>query len=122
MDQVTALSLGRIAVGVAGLAASEPAAATLGAPVAANPQAPYVVRLFAVREVALGALTLVSRGPARRALVTAGVAVDAADAAVCVAAVRSGSVPVRSAAATGGVAVGAVVVGVLALARGRLSR
>lgn len=80
MHPVTGLSLGRIAIGATALAAPDLAAKLFRLDPVANPQLPYMTRMFGSREVALGAVTLVSRGGARRALTTVGIAVDAADA------------------------------------------
>ena len=47
----------------------------------ANPQLPYVGRLFGVRDVALGAGVALTSGSARRLWLQVGLACDAADAA-----------------------------------------
>jgi hypothetical protein len=117
VNPVTGLSLGRIAVGTVSLARPEVAAGVLGLDVAANAQLPYLTRLFGAREVALGAVTLLARGTARRNLVAAGIAVDLADAATGVLGVQDRSVSARSAAALVVPALGAVVSGVLGLRR-----
>ncbi|MXG88770.1 hypothetical protein [Nocardioides flavescens] len=119
MEPVTGLALGRIAVGVTSLAAPDLTARVLGLDPAARTQTAYVARLFGAREIALGALTVAARGPALRALVLAGVAVDLADAATGVAGARQAAVSTRSAAALVAPAVGAVVVGVGWLRSGR---
>ncbi|UMG92452.1 DUF4267 domain-containing protein [Nocardioides sp. TF02-7] len=81
MDPVTGLSLGRIAIGVGSIVAPARTSRLFGLHPAANPQLPYFARMFGVREIAIGALTLMAKGDVRRTLVTAGVAVDAGDAA-----------------------------------------
>ncbi|WP_435768704.1 hypothetical protein [Nocardioides sp. SYSU DS0651] len=81
MDPVTGLSLGRIAIGVGALAAPTTAAKTFGLDPAANPQLGYFGRMFGAREIALGAVTLMSKGALRRNLTMVGLAVDGADAA-----------------------------------------
>ena len=63
----------------------------------ANPQVPYVLRLFGAREIALGLVTLLARGRARRGVIGLGVAVDAADAATGFLALRDGSVSRKTA-------------------------
>lgn len=80
MHPVTGLSLGRIAIGVAALAAPDTAAKLFRLDPVANPQLSYMTRMFGSREIALGTVTLISRGGSRRALTTVGIAVDAADA------------------------------------------
>jgi hypothetical protein len=58
--------------------------------VAGNPQAPYLARLFGIRDVALGAATSQAKGEAQKSLVMAGLAVDAADSAAAVLGARKG--------------------------------
>jgi hypothetical protein len=115
MDPVTGLSLGRIAVGAVALARPDVAAGLFGLDLANNPQGPYVTRLFGSREIAIGALTLVSRGSARRNLVLAGIAVDLADAATGVLGIQDKSVPVKTGAMLVAPAVGAVLSGIAGL-------
>jgi hypothetical protein len=112
MDPVTGLSLGRIAAGSVALARPAVIGKVFGLDAEANPQALYVARLFASREVALGALTLLARGKARRTLVAAGIAVDVADAFTAVAGMQDKTVSARSAASLLGPALGAVAAGV----------
>ncbi len=57
----------------------------------ANPQAPYLGRLFGARDVALGYGTMTSSGPALRKWLTAGLACDVADTLAAVAGGRDGS-------------------------------
>jgi uncharacterized protein DUF4267 len=115
MDPVTGLSLGRIAVGAVALARPDLAAVAFGLDVAHNPQSPYVVRLFGSREIALGALTLVSRGTTRRNLLLAGIGIDVADALTGVLGIQDKSVSVKTGAMLVGPAVGAVLSGVAGL-------
>ena len=119
MDPLIGLSLGRIAVGAVSLVRPDVAAGMLGLDARANPQAPYVARLFGSREVALGALTLVARGKARRNLVLAGIAVDVADAAAGALGVRDRSLTARAGATMVGPALGAVLTGVRGLRSAR---
>jgi len=111
MDPVTGLSLGRIAVGVVSLAKPDVAAGLFGLDAVSNPQAPYVARLFGSREIALGALTLLARGTARRNLVVAGIGVDLADAVTGVLGIQDKSVPVKTGAMLIAPALGAVLSG-----------
>jgi hypothetical protein len=115
MNPVTGLALGRIAVGVVALGSPPLAARLLRLDVADNPQLPYLSRLFGSREIALGLLTLLASGTARRNLVLAGIAVDAADAATGVLGVREGHVSKATAAALAVPAVGAVLSGLAGL-------
>lgn len=57
-----------------------------------NPQLPYMTRLFAAREIAVGALTLTAPESARTSMVGVGMAVDGSDAIAGIAAARSGAV------------------------------
>lgn len=107
MDPVIGLNIGRIAVGVVALTKPDLLARTMGLDVS-NAQWPYVSRMFGGREIALGAVTLLAAGTARRNLVAAGMLVDGIDAASGVLAIREKSVHPALAgglAATGLVAV-----------------
>lgn len=95
---MTGLSLGRIAVGVVSFARPDLAAGLFGLDVEANPQGPFVARLFGSREIALGVTTLLATGTARRNLAVAGIAVDLADAATGVLGVQDRSVSKRTGA------------------------
>jgi hypothetical protein len=117
MNPVIGLSLGRIAVGVAAVANPTAASRLLQLDPAANPQLPYVVRLFGVREIALGLVTALARDRARRDLTLAGILVDAADAATGYLAMKEGAVSRKTALALMVPAVGAVGSGVRGLAR-----
>lgn len=119
MDPVTGLSLGRIVVGVAALASPEQAAKISGLDPAANPHLDYFTRMFGAREVALGAITLVSRGPLRRNLTLVGMAVDGSDAVTGVLGLTEGKLPKPASGILVGVALGAVGSGLSALLRGR---
>ena len=92
MNPVNGLALGRIAIGITALASPELAGKLFRLDVARNPQLPYMSRMFGSREIALGAITLVAKGTARRRLVALGMAVDGADAFAGYDALRSGSV------------------------------
>lgn len=117
MDPVTGLSLGRMAIGVLTFAQPATVARVFGLD-AADPHAAFLARLFASRDLALGALTLLATGSARRNLVLAGIAVDLADGAVGVMALRTKSVSPRTGALFAGGAFAAVLTGVGGL-RGR---
>jgi hypothetical protein len=115
MDPVTGLSLGRIAVGAVAFARPDVAAGLFGLDLANNPQGPYVTRLFGSREIAIGVLTLASRGTTRRNLVLAGIGVDLADAVTGVLGIQDKSVPVKTGAMLVAPAVGAVFSGIAGL-------
>lgn len=119
MDPVTGLSLGRIAIGVGSIASPSLTARMFGLSPANNPQLGYFARMFGVREIALGALTLMAKGDTRRTMVLAGIAVDGGDAATGVLAIARKEVPVLSAVMLIGVALGAVGSGAAAVAADR---
>lgn len=111
MSPVTTLSLGRIAAGLGAYADPELAGKLFGLDAVGSPQAPYVARLFAAREVALGAVTLLARGRARRPVLMIGIAVDLADTATAVLGVRDRTVPTRGGVALIAPALAAVLAG-----------
>jgi hypothetical protein len=115
MNPVNGLALGRIAIGLTALASPDLAGKLFRLDVARNPQLPYMSRLFGSREVALGALTLIAKGKARRRLVALGMAVDGADAFAGYDAMRTGSVPQSVGVFLTGPALGAVLTGSVGL-------
>lgn len=92
MNPLTGLALGRIAIGTVALASPSVAGKLFRLDADANPQLPYMSRMFASREIVLGAITLASSGATRRKLGAIGIAVDAADAFAGADALRSGAV------------------------------
>jgi hypothetical protein len=114
MDNATALSLARIAAGAGAWATPE-----LGLKVAmldpTAPQAPYLMRLFGVRDLALGAVTLLASPDHKPALLKLGLLVDAADAAAGVMAYRAGAVKPPTGFALTAMALSGVLAGVVAL-------
>lgn len=110
MNPVTSLALGRIAVGVASLAKPELVATSMG-----QAPAPLLTQWFGSREIALGTLTLLASGSARRNLVLVGMAVDGADAATAYAGIQAGQIPKQIGFGLVGVAGFAVVSGLLGL-------
>jgi hypothetical protein len=115
MNPVNGLALGRIAIGLTALASPELAGKLFRLDVARNPQLPYMSRMFGSREIALGAITLVAKGKARRKLVALGMAVDGADAFAGYDAMRTGSVSQSTGMFLTGPALGAVVAGAIGL-------
>ena len=119
MDPVTGLSLGRIVIGVGALVAPAPTAKVFGLDPVANRQLGFFGRMFGAREIALGAVTLASRGSLRRNLTLVGIAVDAADAGSGAVELRAQSVPKLAGGALIGAALGAVATGAVALTTNR---
>jgi hypothetical protein len=115
MNPVTGLALGRIAIGATALASPDLAGKLFRLDVANNPQLPYMSRMFGSREIALGAITLMAKGKARRKLVALGMAVDGADAFAGYDAMRTGAVPQSVGMFLTAPALGAVVAGAVGL-------
>ena len=115
MHPVTGISVGRIAIGVGALVAPELAGKLFRLNGQGNPQLPYMTRMFASREIALGAVTLVSKGGARTALTAVGIAVDGADAYAGFDAGASGIVSPATSKFLMAPAIGAVAAGLVGL-------
>src|SRR4051794_14876053 len=96
MDPITGLAYGRVTIGALTFLSPSLATRLFLLDPSGNPQLSYVARLFAAREIALGALTLASSGAARRRLVQLGVAVDSADVLTGLLSAASGSVPKKT--------------------------
>ena len=110
-DTAKALALGRVVIGAVALLFPALAARLFLLNVRNNPQLSYMTRLFAAREIAVGAMTLTAPESARTSMVGLGMAIDGSDAVAGLAAARSGIVsrPVGvmlTAAALGAVAAG----------------
>ena len=89
MDNTAALSVARIVIGTTAWLAPDH---RLWSSMTRSPaQSSYTMRLFGAREVALGAVTLMAGPAAKPGIVKAGIAVDAADAAASLIAMRSGA-------------------------------
>lgn len=115
MNPVTGLALGRIAIGVVSLGNPGLAGTLFRLDVDGNPQLPYLARMFGAREIALGAVTLLATGSARRNLVLAGIGVDAADAVAGYLAGQEGYVSRTTSGMLTAPAVAAVVAGLAGL-------
>ena len=115
MDPLIGLSLGRIAVGATALSSPDLATKLFQLDGPGNSQLPFMTRMFGSREIALGVVTLAARGRARRRLALTGIAVDSADAAATVVAVRDGSLPTRAGVVIGVPAVLATLTGLKVL-------
>jgi hypothetical protein len=111
----TAIAALRIAIGSGAWLTPNLAARLFGLDPAGNPQAPYLGRLFGVRDLALGAGTLATEGKVRRSWLAAGLACDVADTAAALLGRRAGylSTPVTFLLAAPALA--AVGLGVIAL-------
>jgi Domain of unknown function (DUF4267) len=115
LSHITSLAITRLAVGGSAFATPRLAGRAFGLDVEANPQAPYLARLFGVRDAALGIGILTSQGQARRQWLMIGVGCDAADALAGLAGGRAGYLPKATAAVVTATAVSAIVMGALAL-------
>jgi len=119
MNPVNGLALGRIVIGAVSLASPSLAAKLFRLDLSRNPQLPYITRMFGSREIALGAVTLLAKGSARRKLVALGMAVDGADAFAGYDAMRTGAVSQSTGVFLAAPALGAVVAGAVGLATER---
>jgi hypothetical protein len=115
MDPVTGLAYGRLGVGLVSFLTPGLATKLLLLDKRANPQLPYLTRMFGSREIALGVITLAAPQAARERLVQLGIAVDGADVLTGVAATFSGTVPKKAGLMMTLVAAGAVASGVMSL-------
>ncbi|WP_433333126.1 hypothetical protein [Spirillospora sp. CA-294931] len=78
-DLMLHLARGRVALGVAAFAVPGLTVKALGLGRGSDPGRDYVTRMFAAREIALGAGYLLSRGPNRRIWARLGLMVDGLD-------------------------------------------
>jgi hypothetical protein len=115
LSHITSLAITRLAVGGSAFATPRLAGRAFGLDAEANPQAPYLARLFGVRDAALGIGILTSQGEARRQWLMIGVGCDAADVLAGLAGGRAGYLPKGTAAVVTATAVSAIVMGALAL-------
>ena len=111
-DQSTSLAVARIVIGAAAWVAPE--RSLRAGMLDADPQSPFLLRLFGVRDAALGVAPLMAAPSARPALVKVGMAVDGADAAAALLALKSGAVRPMAGAIFTGMALAAVVSGAAA--------
>ena len=105
----------RIAIGVASWTTPRLAGRLFGLDAQANPQSPYLARLFGVRDVALAWGALSSAGDARRQWLAAGLACDVADMAAGVAGGRGGYLPKVTSVLVSATALSAAALGAAAL-------
>jgi len=114
MDHATSLSIARIVAGAAAWVAPR-TSLKLVLLDAEAPQSPYLLRMFGVRDVALGAVTLMAPEAVRPALLKVGLAVDSADSAAALLALRAKQVRPAAGVVLAGVAAAGVAAGVQAL-------
>jgi hypothetical protein len=112
---IAGLSGLRLAVGVSSWATPRVAGRLFGLDSEANPQAPYLARLFGIRDVALAWGTLTSTGSTQRQWLVAGLACDAADTLAGIAGGRAGYLPQLTSVLVTGTALSAAVLGAAAL-------
>lgn len=105
----------RLGIGIGAWAAPRLAGRLFGLDIAGNPQAPYLARLFGVRDVALAVGSLTAEGEAQLQWLRAGLACDVADAVAGVAGWRGGYLPAVTGALVTGTAVSAAALGAGAL-------
>ncbi|MDX6325537.1 MAG: hypothetical protein QOK15_1891 [Nocardioidaceae bacterium] len=116
MDKATSLALARLGIGAAAYAAPE---LSLKAMMLDHThlETPIFVRLFGVRDFALGAATLVAKPQHKRAWLALGMLVDAGDAGVGLLALRSGAVKPAVGMALTGAGASAALVALVAIAQ-----
>jgi hypothetical protein len=90
---LTAIGALRVVIGVSSWATPRLAGKTFGLDAVANPQTPYLARLFGARDVALGYGVLSTSGETQRQWLAIGAACDVADAVAGVAGARAGYLP-----------------------------
>jgi len=108
----------RMGIGVGAWVTPRVAGRLFGLDPAGNPQAPYLGRLFGVRDAALAYGTAASSGAAQQRWLAMGLACDLADAAAGVAGGRAGYLSGATTVLGTGTALAAVALGALALREG----
>jgi hypothetical protein len=108
---------GRMTFGVAAWLAPRPVGEVLGLDMAGNPQAAYLARVLAVRDIALACGAYGTDGEARRQWLLAGMACDSADTVAGIAAGRGEYLPKRTSIYLTGFALSGVVAAAAVLRR-----
>ncbi|TMK39398.1 MAG: hypothetical protein E6G56_11165 [Actinobacteria bacterium] len=108
----------RVVIGVTAWLFPKLAGRLFGLDPGGNPQAPYLARLFGVRDVALGLGALGTEGEARRRWLMAGLGCDLADAAAGMAGGRRGYLSPLTTVMVTGTALAAAGLGAKALSPG----
>jgi hypothetical protein len=115
-DQIIQSLVGlRGAVGAGAWLAPKMSGRLFGLDPDANPQTPYIGRLFGARDVALAYGVMASEGAQRAQWLSVGIACDIADAAAGWLAGRRGELPRHSAVMVTATAIAAAALGVAAL-------
>jgi hypothetical protein len=114
-SNVQSLAAARAAIGAGSWLAPGITGRLFGLDVAANPQAPYLARLFGVRDAALGFGLITSSGAQRAQWLKIGIACDLADAAAGYLAGKDGTLPKFAAVLVTATALGAAGFGVAVL-------
>ena len=113
------MAIGRLLLGSVALLFPALATRLFLLDVKSNPQLSYMTRLFAIREIAVGAVTLSAPETARTSMVGLGMAVDGSDAVAGFAAARSGAVSKPAGFLLTGAALAAVAGGASTIANRR---
>jgi hypothetical protein len=108
----------RVSIGSGTWLAPRLAGTLFGLDARANPQLPYVGRLFGIRDVVLGAGVQMSTGESRRLWLQLGMVCDAADAAAGLIAGRNGEIPKLTTALVTAPALLGIAMGAAALQSG----
>jgi hypothetical protein len=111
-------SVVRAVVGAAAWIAPRPSGRLFGLDSSANPQAPYIGRLFGARDVALAYGTLTTEGDDQDRWLVAALGCDVADAAAGIAAWRGGYLSPFSSVLVTAAALNGVALGLIALRGG----
>jgi hypothetical protein len=106
---------GRMTFGIAAWLAPRPVGNAVGLDMSGNPQAAYLARILAVRDLALACGALRTDGEAQRQWLLAGLACDSADTLAGIAAGRSGYLPKRTSLSLTGFALSGVAAAVAVL-------
>ncbi len=113
---IETLAAVRLGIGAGAWLAPGLAGRMFGLDVSGNPQAPYLARLFGIRDVALAWGALGSEGETRRRWLLAGLGCDVADALAGAAGGRAGYLPKATTVLVTGTALAAAGLGAAALA------
>jgi hypothetical protein len=105
----------RAAIGVGAFVAPRLTGRLFGLDVDANPQAPYLARLFGIRDVALAYGASSNSGPERAQWLQIGLACDLGDAVAGFLAGKGGELPAHTAVLVTGTALTAAALGLAAL-------
>jgi hypothetical protein len=108
----------RMLVGAAGILAPGVAFRGAGLDSRSNPQMPFVMRMFGIRDLVLGAGALGTSGAERRRWLQATIASDAVDFGAAIAGLRAGYLPTHGAITLATTAATGTALGIAALASG----